>query len=206
MSVVRLSQSYPAKAKSPVIDAVDLRIFQLRYFRRCISCYFCADQCCSHGVDVDWANAKDLQALSPDFENLVGVPKSEWFAGPVREDVEFPSGHYVRTEVREGYCVFHDARSRGCKIQTWCSRQGIDHRTLKPMVSILFPITFDNRVLVPSGEALDASLICGGEGDSLFEGARDDLKFFFGRAFVEELDSLWLDQVANVELATGAKR
>ncbi|MBV9330500.1 MAG: hypothetical protein JOZ55_02980 [Alphaproteobacteria bacterium] len=208
--MARLSRAYPAIAGRPIIEAVDLRIFRLRYFRNCLSCSFCSDQCCRHGVDVDAANAEDLLSLSSEFEALVGHPRSEWFTGPYLDDAEFPSGQYIRTAVNQGYCVFHDARARGCKIHAWCSDSGIDFHSLKPIVSILFPVTFENGVLMPSTEVTDSSLICSGQGDSLFDGARKDLNHYFGEAFVDELDGLQgaqdMDQVARVEPAAAMDR
>jgi hypothetical protein len=56
------------------------------------------------------------------------------------------------------------------------------------MVSLLFPVTFEKGVLLPSAEVLDRSLACTGNGDSLYDGARDELQYFFGSSLVDELD------------------
>ncbi len=37
---------------------------------------------------------------------------------------------------------------------------------------------------------LDKSLACAGDGPTVYEGARDELKYYFGEAFVAELDAL----------------
>ena len=63
-------------------------------------------------------------------------------------------------------------------------------RSLKPLVSILFPVTFEHGVLMPSTELIDGTLVCGGAGDTLYEGARDELAHFFGSGLVAELDAL----------------
>jgi len=174
----------------PVLRAVDPAIFRLRYFTRCMACRFCADACCDHGVDVDLGNAARLKALPEDFKARVGVPESEWFTATVVEDGEFAGGQHVRTAVVDGTCVFRDRKARGCLIHGWALAQGIDYHLLKPLVSTLFPLTFEHGVLVASCEAADGSLVCSGEGPSLYEGARAELLYYFGAGLVAELDGL----------------
>ena len=58
------------------------------------------------------------------------------------------------------------------------------------MISCLFPVTFDNGVLQPSDEVEDNSLICLNRGPGLYQGVRSDLSYYFGEAFVSELDEL----------------
>jgi hypothetical protein len=190
MTHVRLAGTYICRDGAPAIHSVDPRIFSLRYFMRCMACGFCNDQCCNHGVDVDDGNAKRILALGPDFRARVAAPASEWFTQEPVRDVEFPSGAHVRTTVRNGKCVFISATGRGCTIHSYCLEKGIDYHTLKPMVSALFPVTFEQGVLAPSSEAVDETLICGGEGASLYEGVRGELEYYFGPAFVAELDAL----------------
>jgi hypothetical protein len=189
-AIVPLTRGYPSVWSRPVIRAIDTRIFRLHYFQRCLACGFCKDQCCRHGVDIDLENAERLFALGDDFQSYVGVPRSEWFSVQVVDDEEFPSGAHQRTRTREGYCVFHDAAGRGCKIHAWSLQNGVDYHALKPMVSTLFPLTFERAVLVPSNEVLDGTLVCAGEGSSLYDGVRDELIWFFGKEFARELDAL----------------
>jgi hypothetical protein len=190
MSVVALSRAYPSRLERPVLRAVDTRVFTLRYFRHCMDCGFCGDQCCEHGVDIDRDNAERLSELGESFATLVGIPNSEWFTGEMIADDEFPSGWQTRTRVNGTNCVFHDPNKRGCKIHAWCLAQGLDVRVYKPMVSLLFPVTFEKSVLLPSTEILDGTLVCAGRGDTLYDGARDELLYFFGSELVRELDDL----------------
>ena len=190
MSVLALSREHPSIYKAPVLHSVDTRIFALRYFTHCMACGFCGDQCCSYGVDIDAGNAERLLAQGDDFKAFIGVPPEEWFTAEILEDAEFPSGRYRRTRVRGSHCVFHKPGGRGCLIHAWCLEKGLDYHTLKPMVSILFPVTFDYGVLGASGEAVDRSLVCAGEGPTLYEGVRDELAYYFGAGLVEELDAM----------------
>jgi len=189
MTVVRLSRDYTSVQGAPVIHSVNTDIFALRYFARCMACGFCNDQCCSYGVDIDSENAKRIMALGDDFAARVRVPRSGWFTDEETKDAEFPSGRYVRTRSKDGKCVFHSG-ARGCVIHAYALEKGVDYHTLKPLVSTLFPTTFDYGVLGASGEVHDQSLVCGGEGQTIYQGTRDELAYYFGEAFVAELDTL----------------
>jgi hypothetical protein len=141
-------------------------------------------------VDIDLDNAARLRAAPQAFKDHIGVPESEWFTDAVMRDAEFPSGAHLRSRVRGGACVFLDRATRGCKIHSYCLKAGLDYHQLKPMVSVLFPLTFEQGVLVASDEALDGTLICAGTGPSLYAGARDELAYYFGPGLVAELDAL----------------
>ncbi|GAA0564247.1 hypothetical protein [Rhizomicrobium electricum] len=188
--MIALSRAYACGLGAPTIDRVDERIFALRYFAACMDCGFCADQCCSYGVDIDAANINALRGLGSDFAAFVGVPPADWLTGELVSDPEFPSGAYGRTATRNGQCVFADSSARGCRIHAWCLRQGLDYHRFKPLVSILFPVTFEYGALVPSPETLDRTLVCSGEGATLYEGVRNELRYYFGDAFIAELDGL----------------
>jgi hypothetical protein len=187
---VPLSRDYACKGGGPVLRSVDPAVFALRYFQACLACGFCHDACCSWGVDIDLGNAARLKALPPDFQALVGLSQSEWFTAEVTPDSEFPGGAHVRTAVIDGACVFRSRAGRGCLIHAYALEKGLDYHDLKPMVSALFPVTFEQGVLTAAGEAADGSLACGGDGPTLYEGAREELRYYFGDALIAELDSL----------------
>ena len=188
--MIALKRDYPSIFGAPVIRAVDPDIFNFRYFTHCMSCTFCDDACCSYGVDIDVENMARLKALGPDFAQAVGTPPEDWFMEEIESDVEFPGGAAGRTRAVDGACVFLDRKQRGCKIHAYCLTNGIDYHLLKPLVSILFPLTFEHGALVPSGEVTDKELICAGEGPALYDGVRCELAYYFGEAFVGELDAI----------------
>jgi len=161
-----------------------------KYFRDCMDCSFCHDACCQHGVDVDLDNAARLLTAPDKFKKMVGVPQNEWFTDSVVADTEFPSGYHRRTRIRDGACVFRNPQGRGCLIHSFCLDEGLDYHTLKPMVSALFPLTFEHGVLMPSTEILDGSLICAGDGPSCYDGVRGELEWYFGEGLTRELDTL----------------
>ena len=184
-----LSRDYTCKGGGPVLHAVDPAIFALRYFQPCLACGFCRDACCSWGVDIDLGNAARLKALPQDFKTLVGLPQSEWFTSAVTEDAEFPGGAHVRTTVIDGACVFRNRAGRGCLIHVYALENGMDYHDLKPIVSALFPVTFEQGVLTAADEVADGSLRCAGDGPTLYEGAREELRHYFGDALIAELDA-----------------
>jgi hypothetical protein len=190
MTVIDLSRAYACKIGGPILKSVDRRIFSLRYYMDCMGCNFCHDTCCQYGVDVDVENVERLKAAPQDFKALVGYPVERWFTDTVVEDAEFPSGKHVRTQVVDGACVFRNRKGRGCLIHSYALNTGIDYHSLKPLVSILFPLTFEYGVLEPSNEIQDGSVICYGDGPTVYEGSRDELLYYFGAEMVVELDAL----------------
>ena len=170
---------------------MDPAIFTLRYFTHCMACGFCRDACCDHGVDVDLGNVARLKALPRDFHDRIGVPAREWFTGDVIQDPEFPGGAHVRTPVKDGACVFRNPAGRGCAIHAYCLEQGLDYHALKPMVSVLFPLTFEQGVL-------DRVRRGGGRQPDLrrrrapaFMTARaTSSRYYFGAGLIAELDAL----------------
>jgi hypothetical protein len=188
--VIPLSREYPSVFGQPVIHSVDPAIFGYRYFTHCMACGFCHDSCCSYGVDIDVKNVARIEALGEDFEAHVGVPRAQWFTKQRWIDPEFPGGAQARTRVKNGACVFLDRKQRGCKIHSYCIANGIDYHQLKPLVSILFPLTFEGGVLVASGELEDRSLVCVDQGPNVYDGLRGELAWYFGEAFVAEVDAI----------------
>ncbi|MGH6872871.1 MAG: hypothetical protein ACREHE_15325 [Rhizomicrobium sp.] len=184
-----LSRAYPSIFRAPVLTAFDPQIFALRYFTHCMACGFCKDQCCTYGVDIDVENMARLKGLDG-FAARIATPPGRWFTGETMADPEFPGGRHARTAVVDGGCVFRVPGGRGCAIHAHCIDAGLDYHDYKPMVSVLFPLTFDHGVLVPSSETMDGSLICAGDGPSLYDGVRGELAWYFGDALVAELDGI----------------
>jgi hypothetical protein len=175
---------------TPKLASVDGEIFRRRYFTRCMECGFCEDACCSHGVDVDEPTVRRILRHAGALETATSVPRDDWFEPGFAPDGEHPGGKYTRTRVRDGYCVFKVRGGRGCALHAHALSEGIDYHLLKPMVSALFPLTFDEGLLHASTEALDGTLVCGGSGPTLYRGARDELEHYFGHELVRELDAL----------------
>jgi Fe-S-cluster containining protein len=171
------------------LHSVDSEIFTLRYFMKCMQCTFCHDSCCQYGCDVNFGERERLLAVKDELEAFLGVPATEWFKPEVFEDPDYPTGKFVRSNVKHGACVFLNRGGRGCGIHAFALKTGRDYHSLKPMVCWLFPVTWDRGVMRPNSDVKD-DLACANTGPTLYEGARDEIGVHFGAALVAELDAL----------------
>jgi hypothetical protein len=185
-----LSRPYACRWGVPVVDRVDTHIFLRTYFVECLKCSYCHDSCCQYGVDVDAENVARIEARADELERYTGVSRDRWFTREWTSDAEFPGGRHTRTRVDDGACVFRNRAGRGCTIHSFALAGGIDYHDLKPMVSVLFPITFDAGLLHPSNEIEDRSLQCYNDGPTLYRGVRGEIAWYFGGPLVDELDAL----------------
>lgn len=189
--LIDLKKPYTCIFGAPVISKIDDEIFRERTFAHCMEFGKCKDSCCSYGVDIDIENIKRLNQYRKELEEYVGIPVDKWFEPEMIDEKEFPGGKYTRTQVHDNKCVFLNRKGPGCLIHKYCLEKGIDVHLLKPMVSLMFPITFDYGVLHASNEITQHFLACyTGNGPTLYEGAKEDLRFYFGDEFIKELDDI----------------
>ena len=196
--IIPLSKPYVCRYGNPVIDRVDSQIFELKYFAHCMACNFCNDWCCWHGADVDAYNAERLNAKADELEKYIGVPREEWFdLSETCEDDEAPGKTWFRTSVKNGACVFLNPQGRGCMLHSFSVQKNLDYHDFKPLVCAIFPLTFEEGLLVYADEIEEKSLVCADQGLSLFEGVRNELEYYFGEQMVRELDSVRLNLQTN---------
>jgi len=185
---ITFKKKYPSVYGVPVIDRFETSIFKFQYYTYCLSCDFCNDICCSNGVDIDIDNVNRIMTYAEQIEDYIKIPKTEWFLESYNNDHEFPGGKCTRTKVKDGSCVFMNKTGHYCNIHKFCMLNNINFHILKPIVSSLFPMTFDEGLLHPSNEVLDNSLLCLHKGPTLYQGIRDELIYYFGIEMANELD------------------
>lgn len=195
-----LSRPYAARSGVPVLSRVDTLVFARRYFTNCLDCTYCSDWCCSFGVDVDLENVERLLAHADGIEKLTGIPRSEWLDGIHVPDPDYPGGGNQRTRAVDGGCVFLDQGKhggRGCMLHRYAIAEGIDYHEVKPLMSSLFPLSFEGSddgapgcTLRAAGEVEDEELVCLDEGPTMYRGARNELLYYFGEELVAELDAM----------------
>lgn len=185
-----LLRPYTARPGTPTVDRVEIDIFRESYFRDCLDCTFCHDSCCQYGACVGRAKVEAILARADELEPLIGRPRDEWFQDWWEPDEGFPGGAYTRTQVTDGACVFLNRRGRGCLLHSFALEKGLPVHDIKPMVCNTFPVEIWDRVLVVPVEVEDRSLVCVGQGPSLYRSARPDLEAYFGPEMVAELDAL----------------
>ena len=190
LTLLSLPRDFTARYGAPVLRAVDPAIFRRRYFTHCMDCGFCHDWCCTFGVDVDRHHVDQILAHADALEAFLGVPRDLWFTGEVEQDEDVPGGETWRTRVTDGACVFLNRQGRGCQLHAFCLERGIEHRELKSIVDVLYPLTFEDGVLCPANEAAAGELVCLSTGPTLYRGVRSELTYFFGPELVVELDRL----------------
>ena len=197
--IIQLSKAYPSRYGAPVIDRVDTAIFEMKYFAHCMACTFCKDWCCWFGADVDLENVKRLEARSNELEQYTRIPRDDWFdKEDIIEDYQAPGELWFRTNATSGACVFLNRSTRGCMLHSFSIEKNIDYHELKPFVCAIFPLSFEDGLLVHADEVEDQSLVCAGQGPSLFEGVRSELFYYFGSEFVAELDDLLNRQAEKI--------
>ncbi|MCI0708336.1 MAG: hypothetical protein L0Y80_12730 [Ignavibacteriae bacterium] len=181
---------YPSIYGTPNIGSVETDIFRIKYFTHCSSCTFCNDWCCSFGVDVDIKNLRRIEQHAAGLEQFTGIPKDRWFVDEFWTEEEYPGGSCTRTQTNERGCIFLNKNGRGCMLHSYSIEKGIDYHELKPMISCLFPLTYDGGALVPAVEIDDKSLVCLDSGETLYRGVREEVRYYFGDAIIDELDEL----------------
>lgn len=189
--VIKLSKNYPSIHGLPVIHSVDTDIFDITYFMHCMSCTFCNDQCCSYGADIDMQNVNRILEHKEELEKFTGIKSSKWFYKNKRMwDYEYPGHDYTRTSRKGTACIFLNRKGRGCMLHSFANEKGIDYHDLKPFFCTVFPVTYNAGVLLTPEEIDEKSLACLGDGPTLYRGARDEIKYYFGAEIVEELDEI----------------
>jgi hypothetical protein len=86
--------------------------------------------------------------------------------------------------------MFISKDQRGCGLHRYAISKQMDYHEIKPLVCILFPLSFGEGVLSISPELDDNSLICSGTGYSAYQAMRNELEYYFGHELVEELDGI----------------
>jgi Fe-S-cluster containining protein len=207
MEPLPLSRSYTCRFGAPVLDHLDPAIFRLTYFAECMSCTFCHDACCQYGADIEMPRVAALERYQAELEQYVGAGRESWFRDDPEDvgilvEAEYPGGAYTRTQFQhlppgripdtDFACVFLDVApgGRGCLIHRFALERGIDVHEIKPLVCLLFPLSFDSGKLKPAYEFEVDDLICQGPGPSLYQAAREDVRWYFGSELVAELDRL----------------
>lgn len=162
----------------------------------------CRGQCCDYGVYVD----KDFKETILGYEKeIVDVmcdeqPKNTdaWFEKEIEKDPDFPSGFAIGTEVYvtpEGKqkCVFKDS-SNYCSLQVAAVKMGLHKWAIKPLHSILYPLTIVDNTLTYDDSHSGKMDYCGlhhpeNFTQTVFEAMTEELIYVLGRDGYEFLNT-----------------
>jgi len=187
-SIIPLDKEY--LSGNAAISFVHRDIFLKKYFAQCLQCSFCHDACCSYGADIDLQNVEKIQQHKAEILPFIRTSEVEWFDAETPYYEEYAGNEYTRINTQGPRCVFISKDQRGCGLHRFAISKQMDYHEIKPLVCILFPLRFGEGVLSPAPELDDSSLICAGSGDSAYQSLRNELEYYFGREFVEELDGI----------------
>ena len=165
-------------------------IFLKTYFARCLECSFCHDWCCSFGADVDIQNVEKILQQKEEIKAFIRPSEVEWFDREYDYYEEYAGNLYTRINPQGPRCVFISRDQRGCGLHRYALSKQMDYHEIKPLVCILFPLSFGEGILCLAPELEDNSLVCSGEGSSVYRSLRSELEYYFGPACIEELDAL----------------
>ena len=187
-SIIPLGKEY--SSGNMLISFVHRDIFMKSYFARCLECNFCHDWCCSFGADIDIRNVERIQQHREGILKFVRPPEGEWFETEYSYFEEYEGNQYTRIHPQGSRCAFISKDQRGCGLHRYAISKGMDYHEIKPLVCILFPLSFEEGILSVAPELGDNSLVCAGLGTSVYDSLRNELEFYFGREFVQELDDV----------------
>lgn len=186
--IIPLSKEYVSG--NLAISFVHRDIFLKTYFARCLECNFCQDWCCSFGADIDVQNVEKIQQHQEEILPFIRPPEGEWFDGEYTYYEEYAGNMHTRINTQGPRCVFIGKDQRGCGLHRYAISKGMDYHEIKPLVCILFPLSFEEGILIIAPELDDDSLVCAGVGASAHQSLRSELQYYFGQEFVEELDHI----------------
>jgi Fe-S-cluster containining protein len=187
-NIIPLSKEY--LSGNLAISFVHRDIFLKKYFAHCLQCNFCQDWCCSFGADIDIQNVEKIQQRREEILPFVRPPEGEWFEAQYTYYEEYAGNQYTRINTQGPRCVFISKDQRGCGLHRYAISKQMDYHEIKPLLCILFPLSFGEGILSLAAEMDDNSLICSGLGYSAYQSMRNELEHYFGREFVEELDRI----------------
>ena len=164
------------------------------------------DACCQYGCDVDLIEREAILAKAPEIRALLRaeVKDARWFDPEEEVDADYPSGKVVRTEVHDDGCIFLAHDRRGCAIHRASIEGGWNFHGIKPAICRLFPISYEEDMIVIADEAPEYS--CAHvDGPTLYRITRDALGEIFGAPLVVALDAAEA-QVLGAQAAATPKR
>jgi hypothetical protein len=187
-TIVPLRREYASE--NLAISFVHRDIFLKKYFARCLECSFCHDWCCSFGADIDIQNVQKIEQRKEEILPFIRPPQAEWFEEEFTYYEEYAGNHYTRINPHGSRCAFISKDQRGCGLHRYAISEGMDYHEIKPLVCILFPLSFGEGILSLAPELDDGSLVCSGSGDSAYRATRNELEHYFGQDLLAELDEI----------------
>ncbi len=171
---------------------IDPVLFEKGFSRGC-GPYQCETTCCSSGVYLD-PNDRDVimdhkEDVKLQMDETQTTNDSVWFDNKQEEDVDFPSGFAVSTEVFNDKCVFLRKDGR-CSVQLVSADKYSDPWKIKPFYCVAFPIALDHGVLTyddyQDGKTKCCSIVVDTD-VTLVDSCKAELEYVLGKDGYSEL-------------------
>ncbi|MFA6467679.1 MAG: DUF3109 family protein [Bacteroidota bacterium] len=181
---------------------IDPVLFEKGFTKGC-GPYQCETTCCSSGVFLDPADRdvilqhKDEVKLAMDETQTTN--DAVWFDNRREEDIDFPSGFAVGTEVFNDKCVFLRKDGR-CSVQVVSTEKYNDPWKIKPFYCIAFPISVDNGVLTYDDYQHGKTQCCTIVSDTdttLVDSCKAELEFVLGKEGYKQLHDLKISKLSK---------
>ena len=154
----------------------------------------CNAQCCRFGVLIDPTEQKRIldhvEIIQRQMEPHQDKNPASWFEDTEEQDLDFPSGRAVGTQVKPYGCNFLDSIGR-CTLQKAAMAEGLPKFFLKPFYCVAYPLTIEDGILLMddpdlAGRPECCSIVKDGE-QTVFDVCLEELEFVLGKEGVEEL-------------------
>lgn len=174
---------------------IDPILFEKGFARGC-GPYQCQTTCCSSGVFVDPAEKEVVlqhkEEVKGQMDETQVRDESVWFETRFEEDLDFPSGYAVGTEVHNGKCTFLRKDGR-CSIQLVSAEKYGDPWKIKPFYCIAFPICVDSGTVTFDDYQQDEAVCCSIVRDTdttLVDSCKAELEYVLGKEGYQTLKAM----------------
>ena len=171
---------------------IDPILFEKGFSKGC-GPFQCQTTCCSSGVFIDpiemaviLQHKEEVKAMMDETQT---TDDAVWFENIIEDDVDFPSGYAVGTEVYNDKCVFLRKDGR-CSVQLVSAEKFNDPWRIKPYFCVAFPISIDNGVVTFDDYQQDKAHCCSivPHADvSLVESCKAELEYVLGKEGYQQL-------------------
>lgn len=184
---------------------VDPALFEKGFSKGC-GPYQCETTCCSSGVFLDPTDRDVIlehkEEVKLQMDETQTTNEAVWFDNKPEQDIDFPSGYAVGTEVFNNKCVFLRKDGR-CSVQLVSADKYNDPWKIKPYFCIAFPISVDNGLLTfddyQQGKTACCSIVHSTDA-TLVDSCQAELEFVLGKDGFRELKDFQTNRVQNDKL------
>jgi hypothetical protein len=181
---------------------IDPILFEKGFLKGC-GPYQCETTCCSSGVFLDPADRDVIldhrEEVKLQMDETQTTDDAVWFDNKREEDIDFPSGYAVGTEVFNDKCVFLRQDGR-CSVQLVSADKYNDPWKIKPFYCIAFPIAVDHGVVTYDDYQDGKTQCCSIVGDTeatLVDSCMAELEFVLGKDGYSELKKYQISKLQD---------